>query len=320
MPAEIESIMYVGETPWHGSGVYVGDEDVDSKTAIINAGLDWKVNKQPVYAPIDGVNMVEIPAYKATVRQDDGKILGIVGSRYQPIQNVEAFEFMDSLVDEGLMKYHTAGSLREGKRIWLLGKIGDSEVVPKDKVDHYLLLHNSHDGRTALRVLFTAVRVVCANTIQIALQRGKHEGIYVRHTVNLQERLHQAKEILGLAKRQFNNFTQFAQAAQQVQIDHNLWNEITKQLFPDPPAPAKPGRAKKARSDLTLLFEDGIGQDIPGVSGTGWAAFNAVTEYANFHRVARGAQKQERRFESSLFGASAKLINKAQNIITEIAA
>jgi len=323
MSAEIETMLYVQDTPWHGLGTYVGDENVDSKTAIIKAGLDWSVEKQRLYTSPDQINSQEIPTHKAIVRSSDQRVLGVVGNRYHPIQNLESFEFMDSLVDEGKMKYHTAGSLGEGQRIWLLGKISDVEIVPRDKLDHYLFLYNTHDGSSSLRVLFTTTRVVCANTAQVALSDGKTQGIRVRHTKNLFERLEQAQEILGLANTKFDSFNSWARQAAGTRLSGNDWNDMVQQLIPLPALDKQTKKVitirQKTRDELTELYYNGVGQDIPGVAGTGWAAYNAVVEYSNYFKKARGTNQQERRFESTLLGGSATLINRAMNLISQAA-
>lgn len=316
MTAAVETMMYSGDVPWHGFGIYVGDEDVDSKTAIIKAGLDWDAEKWRLFASKDGVNVIEIEDHKAMMRGSDEKPLGVVGNRYHPVQNKEAFEFMDSLVESGQMRYHTAGSLMGGRKIWILGKIGNTEIVPGDKVDHYLLLHNTHDGSQSLRVLFTNVRVVCANTAQAALEAGRGEGMRVRHTKNIKERIAQANEILGISTQKFTDFRNFAKVAASTQLSAQQWDDMVLKLVPDPPQDKDISKRlitirQNTRDQLTDLYHNGVGQDIPGVAGTGWAAYNAVVEFANYHRGTRGGEKQEKRFESSLFGGSNRLIHAA---------
>ena len=323
MSAEVETMMYVGDVPWHGLGTYVGDDPVTSKEAIIAAGLDWQVDVKPIYIihgeeSIDGMTR-NVPSpianNKAIVRTTDNNVLGIVGNRYQPIQNVEAFEFMDNLVTDGSMRYHTTGSLREGRRVWLLGKTGSFYVVPGDTVDKYLFLWNSHDGSTALRCLFTTVRVVCANTARAALDSQHRDGIRLHHTKNIKHSMVEAKTVLGFANKEFDNFEMFSKQIVNTQMTTAKLGEFAKGLFPDPPKDIKSKAPEKARGQIIRLFEEGRGNDLPGVKGTAWAAYNALTEYANYYRVSRGDMKQERRFEYTMFGSGVKLINKAQNLL-----
>lgn len=320
MSHEIESIAYVGETPWHGLGVYCGEEPMTSKEAIKAASLDWEVEKRPLWtADSEGKPTLEVETHMAVVRKTDDQKLGIVGANYVPVQNLDSFEFTDALVDEGLMRYHTAGSLRGGQRIWLLGKIGSSDILPKDTLDRYLLLWNTHDGSGALRVLFTNVRVVCANTARVALSQGKGEGVYLRHTTNIKNRLEKAKEVLGLANKEFDKFVEFAQALSRLKMNAASFDKFAEFLIPDNPEAESNTRAENSRLELANLFTDGRGQNIPGVRGTGWAAYSAVVEFANYFRSSRGGDAaQERRFESSLFGSGDQLIQKSVGFLQKV--
>jgi phage/plasmid-like protein (TIGR03299 family) len=308
-------MMYTSEggTPWHGLGTYVGDDPLLSKEAIKAAGLDWEVEKRPLWtADAEGKPTIEVETHMAVIRKTDDQKLGIVGANYVPVQNLDSFEFTDALVDEGLMRYHTAGSLRNGQRIWLLGKIGQSDILPKDTLDRYLLLWNTHDGSGALRVLFTNVRVVCANTARVALSQGKGEGVYLRHTMNIKNRLEKAKEVLGLANKEFDKFVEFAQALSKLKMSATNFEKFSEFLVPDNPEAESNTRAENTRMELSNLFTDGRGQNLPGVRGTGWAAYSAVVEFANYFRSSRGGDAaQERRFESSLFGSGDQLIQKS---------
>jgi phage/plasmid-like protein (TIGR03299 family) len=305
MASEVETMMYCisgGEgPPWHGLGTYVGDSPVTSEEAIQAAGLDWEVEKRPLWtADAAGNPTLEVDTHMA------------VGSNYVPVQNRGSFEFMDALVDEGLMRYHTAGSLRNGQRIWLLGKIGQSDILPNDVIDRYLLFWNTHDGSGALRALFTATRVVCANTAKIALSQGKGDGVYLRHTTNIKNRLEKAKEVLGLATKEFDKFEEFAKALTQLKMNSLAFEKFSEVIVPDNPTADSNARAENTRLELANLFEAGRGQDIPGVKGTGWAAYSAVVEFTNYQRSSRGGDAaQERRFESSLFGSGDQLIQKS---------
>jgi len=320
MAHEVETMMYTGEVPWHGLGTYVGEKPLKSSDAIIKAELDWKVEEKDLIAgKIGDSDLYHVNSHKAITRADNGSILGIVGNTYKPIQNTDAFEFMDSLVEEGVMRYHTAGSLRDGKRIWLLGKVDSYDVVPGDQIDEYIFLWNSHDGTTALKCMPTTVRVVCANTARAALDEGSAKGISIRHTKNVNANLKEAQEILTTNTDILKKFREFATHTTKIQMNEDKLNKFLLTVVPDPKEGKTNTKAKNTREKMKELFETGRGNDLPGVKGTGWAAFNSVTEFANYHRSSNG-NRQDRRFESTLFGSSASLIKKASKAILYLAA
>lgn len=328
MSAEVESMMYVGAVPWHGFGTYVGDQGIIGDRVLEAAGLDWEVEKRPLFTPSyesDGGILVdslsEITSHRSIVRTSDNSILGIVGKGYTPLQNGQAVALLDGLAESGQVTYHTAGSLRDGRRVWLLAKVDSYSVIGDDRVDEYLMLWNSHDGSSALRVLWTKVRVVCANTANAALSAGRGQGMTVRHTVNMMHRLDQANEILGVGRSVFSESRDFDRQLVRLQMNSSRWANFADELFPIPDG-QEDGRSKtiamKKRDKLTELFEVGRGQDMPGVAGTGWAAYNALTEYTNYHRTTRGGQ--DIRFESAVSGSGAALVRKGSLILSGLAA
>jgi len=321
---EVETMMYAGITPWHGLGTYVGDEPLTSDDAIIQAGLDWTVSKRDLFAFADG-NAVPVDNHKAIVRDTDDRVMGVVGKNYTPIQNLDAFGFMDSLVKEGAMRYHTAGSLSGGRRVWMLGKVGESEIVPQDKVEHYLFLYNGFDGKTSLRCLWTDVRVVCANTARAALSRGEKTGVSVRHTRNAMANIKEAQKVLGLAVDAFSESADFMRTLADTPMPTSDWVDFCLTLVPEPATDedgniSKRGRTRvdNQRRELTSLFLSGTGVSIPGVAGTAWGAYNALTEYASFHRTTRGSQ--DKRFESLLLGTGNDFIQRGTDILRDLAA
>lgn len=319
----IETAEYTQAPPWEGLGTYVGRDTIDSKTAIVKAGLDWKVETQNIYASEDGIHSQVIPTHQAIVRTSDQRVLGVVGNRFVPVQNKEAFDFMDGLVESGQMRYHTVGSTGNGQRVWMLGKISDTEILPQDKLDHYLFLYNAHDGSSSLKVVFTTIRVVCINMAQAAFNQAKGNGIYLRHTLSLKDKMQQAKEVLGLAEHTFDKFNIWAKEATNKQLSANKWNTMLEKIVPMPPShlvtPKVETMRQKVRDDISKLYYEGTGQDIPGVAGTGWAAYNAVVEYSNYHRRTRGENQQEKRFVASMFGGSHALIQRTMQEVSKAA-
>jgi phage/plasmid-like protein (TIGR03299 family) len=322
MAAEFESGMYVNSegVPWHGLGVAV-DGPATSAEAIRAAGLDWTVRRAPLFAHWTGPDedVLRIDSHVAIVREMDKRRLGVVGAKYQPVQNLEAFTFMDELAGEQSIRYHTAGSLRGGQRVWILAKFDSADIVPGDCVDKYLMLYNSHDGSSALRVLFTNVRVVCMNTARMALQEGVGEGLAVRHTLNLASRLKAARDVLGIARVQSAEFNEFARALANLPLNAHKLQAFVTALVPIDDA-KQAGRTIARQNDLKALFEAGRGNDLPGVRGTAWAAYNAVTEYTTWKQASRGteAERQASRFESALFGAGASMVARATGLLTDL--
>ena len=192
MAANVESMFYTRTAPWHGLGVRV-EEVLGSKEALNQAGLDWKVEQTDVYA----ASGERILGYKANIRDIDRSVLGIVGDRYKIVQNEEAFAFTDGLLGEGV-KYETAGSLAGGKIVWMLAKLPEKYIISGDAIEPYLVFCNSHDGSGAIRVAMTPVRVVCQNTLNLAL-KGASRVWSARHTENVMSRMDEARETLQLA-------------------------------------------------------------------------------------------------------------------------
>lgn len=193
MSANVESMMYVGETPWHGLGTEV-KEAPTSEDAIRLAGLDWDVIPKPIYDEFGR----ELPGYKVNMRSSDNTALGIVTDRYKIVQNREAFAFTDELLGHGV-RYETAGSLASGKRVWLLARM-ENTTIAEENIDPFLVFTNCHDGTGAIRVAITPVRVVCQNTLNIALNQASRHWSCV-HKGDIQSKLEEARFTLSSAEK-----------------------------------------------------------------------------------------------------------------------
>lgn len=312
------SMMYTGETPWHGLGTRL-DNPATAHEAIVAAGLDYEVELTRL-ATVDGV---PVPQRVAAVRADTQDVLGVVSPSYVPVQNSEAFGFLDAVAAEGGISYHTAGALRRGERIWLLGKLpGEIRVRgSEDITEKFLLLSNSHDGSSSLRVFFSPIRVVCANTLAVAERGGKGEGIAIRHRGNLAYKVRAAQETLGLAMRFYDDLEG------QIDLLANHYPSAAqleayfRSLYPDPEE-GSPSRAKSARETLFALFERGMGNDIPQIRHSTWAALNGVTEFVDHRRSGRGRDVDDRassRLESVWFGGGAALKARAFDLAMAMA-
>lgn len=194
MAHEIETMFYNLENgvPWHGLGTPVRGA-ADSEEALVKSGLLWAVEKQPV-----SVGGRQVPGYTATVRSADGSVLGVVSDRYQPVQNREAFAWTAALLGEG-MRYESAGSLRGGRRVWLLARLQEPAMLAGDEALTYLVFSNSHDGSGAVKVALTPVRVACANTLAWAMS-GARRSWSAMHVGNMTGKLETAREALQLTR------------------------------------------------------------------------------------------------------------------------
>ena len=171
MAANVETMFYVREKPWHGLGTKVMEAPT-SKDALILAGLDWKVQQKPIFTESNQL----IPGYKANVRDIDNKALGVVSDKYKVIQHDEAFAFTDALLGEGV-RYETAGSLKGGKTVWMLARLPQEYIIGGEQICPYLVFSNTHDGSGAVKVAMTPIRVVCSNTLNLCLSSAKKVGL-----------------------------------------------------------------------------------------------------------------------------------------------
>ena len=200
MSHEVETMAYAGELPWHGLGHEV-PADLSPQQMMEAAELDWSVEKQTLVT-LEGA---EVPEKKALVRSSDNKVLDIVGKNWNPVQNIEAFEFFDDFVRSGDMQMHTAGSLKGGQIVWGLAKVNDSfELFGGDKVDSYLLFTNPHRFGQSIDVRFTPIRVVCNNTLTLSLSQEANNVVKLNHKKQFDAE--EVKRMLGVAEFKMNQY------------------------------------------------------------------------------------------------------------------
>ena len=288
---------------WHGLGTNVLDAP-NSEAAIKLAGLHWTVSKVTAAAKVNG-NYLESPDFHATVRDDNGFILGYVTDKYHAVQNWEAFDFMDGLNQDGIVKYESAGSLRGGRVVWLLARMGSiMEVAAGDAIQPYVLFSTSHDGTAAVNVMPTNVRVVCANTLRAALGRYG-TGISFKHDGTVQERLAAAKDAIKLSQGSVASQFEKAQALVKTKFDKTAFQQFVDGILPEPPAEAKrPALRLKAREHIAWNFYSNPRQNLPGIERSAWAAYNAVSEFADHNGRFRS---DESRFVSVMEGGADQL-------------
>lgn len=317
MAHEVESMFYVEEVPWHGLGKQV-EKGISTKQAIVEAGLDWKVSTVPLYTGEDyGTQQV---SHRAIIRESDKSVLSVCGPDYHVLQNQEAFNFFDPYIDAGEAFLHTAGSLRQGRDIWVLAKLNRDpiQITKDDIVDKYLLLSNSHKSGIAVKVGFTPIRVVCANTLAMASSNQDSQLIRVIHGKQVLENLSAIREVINAADARFEATSEQYRYLASKQINRKDLQKFIKLVFiqKEPETERQIKAADKIINDLTRIFETGYGNELPGVKGTAWAMYNSVTEYLS-HEV---SDNNEKKISSLWYGANHDKNAKALKAALEVVA
>ena len=298
-----DSMFSLRQKPWHyaetSDRCKIIQEAPNSKEALIAAGLDWEVEQTPIYMR-DGT---VINNYKANVRSDDKSILGIVSDRYKIVQNSDAFSFTDNIVGEtenGIVRYETAGSLNGGKRIWLLAKMPETKILGDD-IEPYMCFTNAHDGSGAIKVVTTAVRVVCNNTLSLALTKAKRSWS-TKHVGNLDEKLEEAKYCLGMANRYMTALEEEADRLANTPISREQLDEILNELFPinDEDSERKKENIQSMKDGFYICYAM---PDIAQYKNTAYGAINAMSDYAWHTAPKRNTSTfEEKRFEKVIDG------------------
>ena len=310
----VNSMFYVGQEPWHGLGKKL-DQAATAADAIKAAGMEWEVIKAPVLYTPPGKMVRDAVGHYVTARADNGAALGVVGERYTILQNREAFSFFDAVVGEKLAIYHTAGALGAGETVWILAKLpGEIRTVGDDISEKFLLLTNRHDGSGSVEIMFTPIRVVCQNTLNIALSDENGKRAKVRHTASMGLGIERVRETLGLLNSRFALFEDLSRQMANKQLGSKDLDAYLSGLFKTEAAEGSKraeSRAANVMEEVERLFNYGKGNNLPGVKGSAWAAFNAVTEYADHFRTVRGEKGLDNRAKSLLFGTGADLKQRA---------
>lgn len=275
MPANVETMFYVSNeengrfVPWHGLGTPVS-EALTSKEALERAGLDWEVLQKPIFT--EGK---EIPHFMANVRSSDNSVLGVVSDRYKIVQNTEAFDFTDSLINDDV-RYETAGSLRNGRTIWLLAKMPQTEILG-DKIDPYICFTNSHDGTGAIKVCVTPIRVVCNNSLNLALSKASRSWA-TKHMGSISSKLEEAKRALHLANNYMEKLDEEADRLANSKISDEEIHKVLDELFPisENASDRQKNNIQKAKEEIMVCY---FAPDIMKFMGTKYGFINAVSDW-----------------------------------------
>lgn len=331
------SFFSVKEKAWHGLGQIV-EGYPSSAEALKFAGLDYTVEKRKLFTfdnenqAADGdtdikIPEIEVPNYFATVRTDNENILGVVGRDYEIVQNVDAFNFFDSIVGGDGIQYETAGALGKGERIFITAKLPDYiKVGNNDLIEQYLFLTTSHDGFGSITAAFTPVRIVCNNTLNAAL-RNCCNVVKIRHTANAKERLEEAHKLMGITNQLSNQLEGIFNQWAKVKItDPEIKKLIQMALVPNKEVLQNIQAGKE--DELSTCFKNmtdaafeyamtNESQQLETTKGSLFGAYNAVTGY--FQNV-RTYKNDEAKLKSLLFGGTGQMrTQKAFNLCESFA-
>ncbi len=329
------NMAYVGKEPWHGLGKRV-PSSVTAQEMIKAAGLDWLVQKRPargasvIWArkpsllkpgaviPADAevrYNRYELvrPPYDT---QPNETVLGIVTDRYEPLQNKDAFAFFNPIVDQKQAFFETAGALGDGERIWVMAKMpGNIEVVRGDTCQKYLLLSNTHTGQGSVIVKFTAVRVVCQNTLMMSLADGQ-SAHRVRHTKKMTDRLQEVAELIAAANAVYATAATLFKAMAAKKVDAKALDKYLDSVFPKTANQQKKGEEPERWTHIRGLFQNHKDLQLPGVQGSLWAAYNAITYFEDHKSIEQ--ESAAGRLDRVWFGGGADVKLKALNQAREL--
>lgn len=308
MAANVESMFYVREKPWHGLGTMV-TEAPDSTAALRLAGLDWNVTQKDIMT-VNG--STTIPGFRANVRDTDGSVLGIVTARYRIVQNAEAFSFTDALLGEGV-RYETAGSLQGGRRTWVLARLPRQYIINGEEISPYLVFMNAHDGSGAIKVAMTPVRVVCQNTLNLALSTAKRSWSF-NHTGDISGKLDEARDTLLYAGQYMSELGKSFGKLCRIKLSDGKVTEFISALIPDADvgSPLQRRNIQKMREDMKARYYDA--PDLADIGKNGYRFINAVSDFATHAKPLR----ERANYRESLFAKTVDgnpLIDKAYQMV-----
>ena len=318
MAHQVETIAYVDAVPWHGLGNPLSPRQ-PIEIWQREAGMDWRINESEVLYSVsggDGLHLKSNPDNKVLYRTDTHSPLSVVSKRYKVVQPAEVLEFYRDLVSAGGFELETAGVLKGGKKLWALAKTGQETLLRgNDRVKAYLLLATSCDGTLCTTAQFTSVRVVCNNTLQLAV--GDSSGsVKVPHSTQFDPA--QVKQALGLGMSYWDTFVNDMRRLAERKVNKFEAMSFLINVLGDSAIPLNEQPNTKAIQNVYTLFSgEGKGSDMASASGTAWGLLNGVTEYVDQHRRARST---DHRLDSAWFGPGAVIKEKAFHEAMKLAA
>ena len=307
MAVNVESMFYVRETPWHGLGTRVLTAPT-SKDALDLAGLNWQVVQEPIYTETEEI----IEGYKANMRDSDRKVLGVVTDRYKVIQNEEAFAFTDELLGEGV-RYETAGSLQGGRRVWLLAHMPREYIISGERISPYLVFSNTHDGSGAIKVALTPIRVVCNNTLNLALNTAKRSWSMI-HTGDIKGKMEEARNTLFMAEQYMDELGKECETLRMKSMTDEKVMGYIEALLPieDNATPQQIRNIKRLQEDMRMRYFEA--PDLVGLGKNVYRFVNAVSDFATHAEpLRRTVNYKENLFARTMDGNP--LIDKAYQMV-----
>lgn len=310
MAAEVETMFYTREKPWHGLGTMVL-EAPDSQAALELAGLDWNV----VQKSIETQDGIPITGFKANLRDTDNRVLGVVTDRYKVVQNREAFAFTDGLLGEGV-RYETAGSLQEGRRTWLLAKLPQRYIISGDEIAPYLVFMNSHDGTGSIKAAMTPIRVVCMNTLNLALSTARRSWS-TNHTGNIAGKMEDVRYTLLYADQYMAELGKAIDKMNRMKLSDRQVYEYIDALFPlvDQPTEQQKKNLARMKEDLKERYFEA--PDLKHVGKNAYRFVNAVSDFATHAKPLR----ERANYKESLFARTVDgnaMIDKAYELVSNV--
>lgn len=300
----VESMMYVGRTaPWSGLGSCVSEAPTSSE-AIRLAGLDWSVYQRDLMTD----SGIVVPGFKANLRDSDNKVLGVVTNRYKIVQNEDAFAFTEALLGEGV-RYETAGSLFGGKRTWILARLPHQYIIAGDKITPYMVFMNSHDGTSGIKVAMTPIRVICQNTLNLALSKAKRSWS-ANHVGDINGKLDDARNSLLYADQYMTELGKTIDELNRKKLSDKQVYEYIDMMFP-----LAENATDQQKKNILHIKED-VKQryfeapDLQHVGRNAYRFVNAVSDFATHAKPLRErANYRENLFAKTVDGNV--LIDKA---------
>lgn len=291
--------------PWHGSESTIINEALSAKEALTKAGMDWTVQRAPVHTYVNG-EAVTIPERIATVRSDTGQVLSVVGSNYRVVQNAEAFGFIDEVLGGPDLRFTAGGTMYGGRRVWLQATLDRDLFIGGDKdekVEPYIVFATSHDGSLGVSCWITPMRLACYNALTWNMRSAKRSW-KARHTRNVMNRAAEARMVLGLASRYFDDLQEIGDRLITTHVSDWMMNRLVERLMPMPDGKrtdeVDDGRAKTLILNRRESVMDCLKVDnLANVKNTAWGFVQAVADWDDHHRTARS---EDLRADRIVFG------------------